>query len=245
MAKQRLLITDVTAMRGDAVCIAGVNAAGECIRPIFADRQPILRRHLMPKTGSPIRPRAVVDFELARSDRCEAPHTEDYFFDWEGMATRLLATEVEWREWLEFLAVEDIEEALGVKLQDGRKSRPGAGRYSLTTARVREIEEFQLLENEYEPGKHRYRLRFQTEKSRRFDLPVTDLSLRALVERLWAQTSERAAVADQINRAILRADEVYLRLGLGRRFRGWHWLQVNGIYTFPDYLGGRCYADFA
>jgi len=38
---------------------------------------------------------------------------------------------------------------------------------------------------------------------------------------------------------------VYLRLGLGRRFRGWHYLQVNGIYTFPDYLQGRCYADFA
>ena len=244
MAKQRLLITDVTAMRGDAVCIAGVNAAGECIRPIFADHQPILRRHLMPKTGGLIRPRAVVDFDLERSDRCEAPHTEDYFFDWEEVTTQFLVTEEEWRDWLEYLAVDDIAAMLEVELIELRKSRPGAGRYSLTTARVREIEEFRLLENEYEPGKHRYRLRFQTEKSRRFDLPVTDLSLRALVERHWAQTSERAAVADQINRAILRADEVYLRLGLGRRFRGWHYLQVNGIYSFPDYLGGRCYADF-
>ena len=245
MAKQSLLITDVTAMRGDAVCIAGVNAAGECIRPIFADRQPILRRHLMPKTGGPIRPRAVVDFDLERSDRCEAPHTEDHFFDWEEVATRFLVAEEQWREWLEFLAVEDIEEALGVKLQDGRKAQPRVGRTSLTTVRVREIEEFQLQGNEYEPGKHRYRLRFQTDKSRRFDLPVTDLSLRALVERLWAQSGEHAAVADQINRAVLSADEVYLRLGLGRRFHGWHYLQVNGIYTFPDYLQGRCYADFA
>jgi hypothetical protein len=24
----------------------------------------------------------------------------------------------------------------------------------------------------------------------------------------------------------------------------WCYLQVNGIYTFPDYLEGKCFADF-
>ena len=26
--------------------------------------------------------------------------------------------------------------------------------------------------------------------------------------------------------------------------RSFGWLQVNGIYSFPDWLEGRCFADF-
>lgn len=243
--KQSLLITDVTAMRGEAVCFAGVNAAGECKRPIFADRRSILREHLAPKQGGLIRPRAVVEMELTRCDRWEAPHVEDCFFDWEQVEALFLVSEKEWRDWLAFLAVEDIAAALGVKLSEGRKARSGEGRASLTTVRACEIEGFQIQESRYEAGKHRYRLRFRSEQGRRYHLPVTDLSLRALAEGLLAQVGERAVVAERIFTSILEADEVYLRLGLGRHFRGWHYLQVNGIYTFPDYLQGRCYADFS
>lgn len=44
------------------------------------------------------------------------------------------------------------------------------------------------------------------------------------------------------------AERVYLRVGLARGFgdaevRRCH-LQINGVYAFPDYLGGRCFADF-
>ncbi|MCY4009308.1 MAG: hypothetical protein OXF22_06105 [Anaerolineaceae bacterium] len=245
LGKRPLLITDVTAMRGEAVCFAGVNAAGECIRPIFADRRPILRKHLALKHGGWIRPRAVVAMAWTRSDRWQAPHSEDCFFDWGQVETQFLVSENEWRDWLAFLAVEDVAAALGVELRDGRRARPGVGRASLTTVRASEIEELQLRENQHEAGQHRYRLRFRSEQGQRYDLPVTDLSLRALAARLWAQLGERAVVAERIFTSIVEADEVYLRLGLGRRFRGWHYLQVNGIYTFPDYLQGRCYADFA
>jgi len=33
-------------------------------------------------------------------------------------------------------------------------------------------------------------------------------------------------------------------IGLTRPYEGWCWLQVNGVYIFPDYLEGRCFADF-
>lgn len=45
--------------------------------------------------------------------------------------------------------------------------------------------------------------------------------------------------------------ETWLRLGLTRPWqpadedRAWCFLQVTGIYTFPDYLHGACFADFA
>lgn len=47
---------------------------------------------------------------------------------------------------------------------------------------------------------------------------------------------------------VLGASDVYLRIGLAR---GWDklpdrcYLQITGIYTFPDYLGGREFVDFA
>jgi hypothetical protein len=44
---------------------------------------------------------------------------------------------------------------------------------------------------------------------------------------------------------------VYLRIGLARHWHPDHeqpknrcYLQITGVYTFPDYLGGRCFADF-
>jgi hypothetical protein len=44
------------------------------------------------------------------------------------------------------------------------------------------------------------------------------------------------------------ADHLHLRIGLTRPWgeRGDRcFLQVNGIYSFPDYLDGRSFADFA
>jgi hypothetical protein len=44
--------------------------------------------------------------------------------------------------------------------------------------------------------------------------------------------------------AIFKNAEVWLRVGVTRPYEGWCWLQVTGIYTFPDYLNGKCFADF-
>jgi len=46
---------------------------------------------------------------------------------------------------------------------------------------------------------------------------------------------------------VLQATRVYLRIGLARhwkRFPDRCFLQITGVYSFPDYLGGRCHADF-
>ena len=45
------------------------------------------------------------------------------------------------------------------------------------------------------------------------------------------------------------ADRAYLRLGLTRpaEVGGYDetcWAQVTGVYTFPDYLGGKKFTDF-
>lgn len=42
----------------------------------------------------------------------------------------------------------------------------------------------------------------------------------------------------------LQETDCYLRIGLTREYNGNLWLQVNGIYTFPDYAKGMCFMDY-
>ena len=46
---------------------------------------------------------------------------------------------------------------------------------------------------------------------------------------------------DELNEYIRGQKKVYLRIGLGRRYkspdgRDGFWIQVNGIYTFPEFM---------
>jgi hypothetical protein len=80
---------------------------------------------------------------------------------------------------------------------------------------------------------------------------VTDLSLRYYVDAL---RETQHLDCNEIGHRLIQAfqqSRVFLRIGLARN---WHpdrdqpqnrcYLQITGVYTFPDYLGGRCFADF-
>ncbi len=68
-------------------------------------------------------------------------------------------------------------------------------------------------------------------------LPITDLGFYNLA---IARQSE-PNYTDQINEFIWGQKQVFLRIGLSRSYahedgRSGYWIQVNGIYTFPEYL---------
>jgi hypothetical protein len=67
-------------------------------------------------------------------------------------------------------------------------------------------------------------------------LPITDLGFYDNVGR----TATRKISADEITEFIHAQDVLMIRLGLSRKFsskdgRDGYWMQVNGIYTFPEY----------
>ena len=76
---------------------------------------------------------------------------------------------------------------------------------------------------------------------------VTDLAWRYYCDRQREQGISPQRIASSLATA-LRRSQVYLRIGLAR---GWEkfpdrcYLQITGVYAFPDYLGGRTFADFA
>lgn len=74
------------------------------------------------------------------------------------------------------------------------------------------------------------------------------LAFRYLLDYWRVREEMSPTKASQHLTAVLQKAQVFLRIGLSR---GWEkfpdrcYLQITGVYSFPDYLGGRCFADLA
>lgn len=96
-------------------------------------------------------------------------------------------------------------------------------------------------------GKWDYRLAFVDRDDQAFDLPVTDLAFRYFLDMVRDQDGlSPVHISRNVCDRLCEADALYLRIGLARGFGPTpdrcH-LQINGVYSFPDYLDGCCFAD--
>ena len=91
-----------------------------------------------------------------------------------------------------------------------------------------------------------YRIVFDDGLGQTYRLKITDLSWQYFCHSLRGESHDPKRIAAELTET-LQERQVYLRIGLSR---GWKkfpercFLQVNGVYTFPDYLEGRTFADF-
>lgn len=246
----RILITDLTAMGGDRVCIAGIDQNLRNIRPVLP-RPGVLRSHLFHRGRVLFRPRAVLRLQLRPSGKEEMPHVEDH--DWHDSGSLLsmeyLMAESRWQRFLQKLAEDSPRPLFGAEMQSlGRQRnriiRPGKAKHSLTTVRCGRKLTFRLREKK--SGGLRHSLSFFDDRQTSYqNIPVTDLALRYWAIARFGQGDSLPSLSDWLTRQLNAAQHVYLRLGLGREYKGKFWLQVNGVYSFPDWLEGRCFADFA
>lgn len=243
---QEILITDLTQMAKQHVCLAGWNDKLENIR-LVTDTQRILERQLYIKNDLILRPKAVVRTFLTPLEECEAPHVEDHLWEriYEVTSDRAVDQD-RWYELLKRTAKPSLEEIFGLKLHNNRNIERGTGQASLGTIKPRGTFGFSYKTAEYadEGLKRDYRLSFYDKSGEGyFNIQVTDLTLRYYFQYLLTQGLSEEDAEARIQ-AHLKASEVWLRLGFGREWKGWCWLQINGIYTFPDYLEGRTFDDF-
>ena len=96
-------------------------------------------------------------------------------------------------------------------------------------------------------GKWDYRVTF-SDASCTYRLKVTDLTFCLYLD--WQRMCCRADPGTAAFRALraLSRREVYFRIGLARHWPkspGRRYLQIDGIYSLPDYLDGKCFANFA
>ena len=244
--KQQITITDLTRMQGPKVCIAGYAKDATCRRPIIPFHG-IQEWFLCKDELLIIRPFAVVELDFL----ChipEAPHTEDWEID--RFHRRLVVPQLpdeRKQHLLERTSSGSVADIFEAEIHDdfGFYVRAGEGARSLGTIRPAEISGVI-----YEPkagGKWDYRMVFKDQAGQVYRLAVTDLAYRCYLD--YGRVEVGYPLDELVSRlaSFFNQHTTFLRIGLARqweRFPDRCYLQITGIYTFPDYLRGRCYADF-
>lgn len=233
---QELLITDLTRMSGDTICLAGIDRTLKCIRPELRSGGGIPERHLRIDGNRIIRPGMVVRLNLEPHPAPRPPHIEDHY--WLNIEnTRYVKTlsEAQWKSALAGTAKATVAGIFETELHLNKNILPGQGSCSLGTLRPKVVNEF-LFQRTMWDGVERldYRLNFVDATDAAFHIKVNDLALQTYALKLSATMT-----AGEISRHLterLRRAEVLLRIGLTRPFQGWCWLQVTGLYAFPGYV---------
>lgn len=247
--KKTLVITDVTQMpskgnSGNEVCVVGIDAEGQCIRPVCDGG--FRKKYLMDMNGKVVvRHGAKVEFDLYPI-KTQPPHIEDMKFEPSSISGKGICGSAEWEKVLNMSSFNSVEEMYGGFLQDLTWVAPGAKTRSIATLVGAKIIDIKLTPRSAKP-----RMKFLDQTGSEFNRPVSDLTLWdrcfLLVRK---QGHSRDEVEKELNSLLQKADRLYLRLGLARPWEPQDdggqkcWIQVSGVYTFPDYLNGKCFADF-
>ena len=229
LGSQTLIVTDLSRMKDDRVCICGVDSQGTTIRPVLP--YGVRERNLVDKKGrSIIKPFAVVNFELLKP-KPQPPHSEDVRWDLirEPKFIRNLSLE-ERKEFMEQLAFNRVQEIFGAPIIKNRFIKEDAIR-SIGTLKPEEIIEI-IYENNY--GESKYRMVFGDNDYETFNLPVTDLAFRDYFNKKLENGYSSGYIADELLDKFEK-NHSFLRLGLTRKFEDVYWIQITGAYTFPYY----------
>lgn len=244
--RRTLIITDLTEMQQDRVCVAGVDADYRCVRPTL----PLgIHRYLL-RLGNTliIYPRAKVDFDLSTIE-IAAPHIEDMQFDPNTVEPRGAIGDDEWATTLDATCYPSVEDIFDGYLQPPRWVAPGAPTRSLGTITGVQMLNLTLGSD----GSGRGRINFMDAKERRYSgVPVADLAFRAFAASEVARLGSAEIASGTIASQFRGSRKLYLRLGLTRPWltpgygdQPLCWMQITGVHTLPDYLEGKTFADFA
>lgn len=235
----RIVVTDLTRFSNrQIVCLAGIDVqTGECVRPMF----PSQGGRLEYLTFDSVRAHAVVpgsylegNFVPARA--LAAPHLEDHQIVGQ-LRTAGSASGDHFQQILEHTSF--------TRLRDGFGANPVNRLYALNAPPARSIitlkldrpaAQFQLVADE---GFGSVKFKAHVRDGDGFQLswlPVTDLGFVDHIERVLAADPR----VQNLNRFLQTQETLYLRIGLSREWaapdgRNGYWVQLNGIYSFPNY----------
>ena len=224
-----IIVTDLTRFHNpEIVCTAGIDGdSGECIRPM-----PYLKLSECQRLN--ILPGAKLSSDFTPSPDRTGPHQEDYRY--KKLKFLAPSSSSEFKNALKQGLYGSVEEGFEVTLNDNQKHIPidSEVKKSIITVSISPTE-IEIVENPYKPEK--IKLNFRDLSGRKFRyIGITDLGFHK-----YALQHHSRKELGKINTMIKAQKEVYLRIGLSRKYqppndkRSGYWLQANGIYTFPDY----------
>ena len=244
-----LTITDVTRMKKPRVCIGAIADGGDSVRPVLP-YPGIQEQFLYSDPHHVIRPFSRITLNLIKPV-INPPHTEDWQFTKRVFGYREVLGEPQKIQFLQNILDPSVNSIFGTSIHrsnGGGYVAYGKGRRSLGTIKVKVIEGVQITSQD---GKLRYQIGFQDQTGNEFTLSITDLSFRYYVNYLISREHySPSEISHLLTDTISKAD-TYLRIGLGRAWSPSEsmaqtrcYLFITGVYSFPDYLGGKCFADF-
>lgn len=231
-----IIVTDVTNMKGGHVCIAGIEPnTGTCVRP---QKRVNGNRYL---TYAEAKERNIQPGSILRGDFIHAnnppqiPHVEDFLFSQLNLVG--VASAAEFHAVLEYSAKPTIEAAFGRATNQKWFSENQPPQCSIATLKLTQVLTRLHFFVDERDGK-------QTIKAHVMDSSGIQLQYIPIKDRRMEDHTGDILSGDYGARKLMRfyaeQNEVYLRLGIGRAWAREgeppkHWLQINGIYSFPSY----------
>jgi len=219
----KITITDLTRFSNpEIVCIAGLDIkTGECIRPLpYIETKKCEELNILPGN--------IIEGNFTRVN-AEKPHTEDYNYD--SLKRVGICGSDEFEEILKKDLVDTISNGFGYGFVEKGKVIPKefAPNRSIITIKL-STSSIEIVKDRFKEGK--IRLNLLDNDSRKYSyLSITDLGFYNYAMKHYHDSD----FPNLINNFIREQQNAYLRIGLGREFQDGFWLQVNGIYTFPNY----------
>jgi len=224
---RRFIITDLTrfATKED-VCTAVIDIeTGECLRPI-----PYLKSARCAELN--LQPGAVLEGEINLRADAVNPHIEDA--DHSNLVFIGPSSAQEFKNILDRTLSTSVSNGFGIEFLVDQKHIPIGVRAncSIITIKV-QPSQIQIREDGFKAGK--IRVSFLDESGHQFRfLSITDRGFYDYAEKHQADGS-----LPDLEEFVKSQNEIYLRVGVSRAFaisgRNGYWLQVNGVYTFPDF----------
>jgi hypothetical protein len=219
-----IIITDLTRFSNpEIVCIAGINmVTNQCIRPLpYISVADCKRLNILPGN--------VINGDFTKIKNIENPHSEDCNH------TKLNRVRIcdsdEFQELLDGDLVGSISEGFGYDFPEKGKVIPKdfTPTKSIVTLKIN-TRNIEIVKDGFKEGN--IRLNLLDNDGKRFSfLSITDLGFYNYAMKHFHD----ANFPQIINDFIRRQESIYLRIGLGREYQGGFWLQINGIYTFPNF----------
>jgi len=219
----KIAITDLTRFSNpDIVCIAGLDIeSGECIRPLpYIETKKCEELNILPGN--------IIESNFTKVND-EKPHTEDYNYN--SLKRVGICSSDEFEEILKKDLVDTISNGFGYGFVEKGKVIPKEFAPDKSIITIKLItSNIEIVKDGFKKGKIRLNL-LDNDGKRYSYLSITDLGFYNYAMRHYHDSD----FPNLINNFIREQQSAYLRIGLGREYQGGFWLQVNGIYTFPDF----------
>ncbi|MGP0566702.1 MULTISPECIES: dual OB domain-containing protein [unclassified Nitrospina] len=225
----KYIVTDLTRFSNpDMVCTAVIDMdTGDCLRPM-----PYFESSTVEKLN--MHPGAILEGNITLNSGAEKPHIEDA--SWSDLNYTGAASGDEFRTILDESLSDSVESGFDIALVENQKHIPVGvhAQCSIVTIKLLPAA-LSIHEDQYKPGK--IRASFTDAEGHYFSyLSITD---RGFFD--YAKQHQNDGQLRNVRQFVQSQEELYLRVGLSRQYqnpndgRNGYWLQVNGIYTFPNF----------